>query len=144
VSGAARAPACDNPMPGPDRILLAFLLICVPLYGCGRDSIAPYPPQIWEDLIIQVETRPARVEEGMIEFLIIASREPRRPAHNLLVFISIDDTGAWQQAIQDGHMGVYRRALPVTDPENNVLNVRIRYDDRERIMHFPLAQHEAA
>lgn len=125
----------------PDRILWA-LLVCVLLYGCGRDGISPYPPQIWEDLVIEVETRPARVEEGMIEFLIIASRQPRRPAHNLLVFISIDDTGVWQQAIQDGHMGVYRRALQVTDPENNVLNVRIRYDDRERTLRFPLVQEE--
>lgn len=124
-----------------DRILCT-LLLCSLLSGCGGSGIAPYPPQIWEDLIIEVETRPARVEEGMIEFLIIASRQPRRPAHNLLVYISIDDAGAWIQAIQDGHMGVYRRALKVTDPENNVLNVRIRYDDRERTMHFPLAQKE--
>ncbi len=126
-------------MPKPCRIL-CVLLFCSLLYGCGREGIAPYPPQIWEDLIIEVETRPARVDVGMMEFLVIASRQPRRPAHNLLVFISIDDTGIWQQAIQDGHMGVYRRALQVTDPENNVLNIRIRYDDRERTMHFPLAQ----
>lgn len=126
----------------PDHILW-FLLITLLLYGCGRDGIAPYPPQMFEDVVVQIETRPARVEEGMIEFLVIATREPRRPAHNLLVYISIDDTGVWQQAIQDGHMGVYRRALAVTDPESNVLNVRIRYDDRERILHFPLAQQEA-
>lgn len=76
----------------------------------------------------------------MVEFLIIANRPPRRPAHDLLVFISIDEDGAWQQAIQDGHMGVYRRALNVTDPENNVLNVRIRHDDRDSTLQFPLAQ----
>lgn len=127
----------------PDRRILIVLFSCLfLLYGCGQESIAPYPPQMWEDITIEVETRPARVEEGMIEFLIIATRQPRRPAHNLLVFISIDDTGAWTQAIQDGHMGVYRRALPITDPANNVLNVRIRYDDRERTLEFPLAQSE--
>lgn len=126
----------------PAAHLTLAALIALLMAGCGGSGFAPYPPQMFEDVIIEVETRPARVEEGMIEFLIIASREPRRPAHNLLVFISIDDTGVWQQAIQDGHMGVYRRALAVTDPVNNVLNVRIRYDDRERILQFPLAQAE--
>lgn len=121
--------------------LAAAALLLLP--GCGGSGIAPYPPQTFEDVVIEVQTRPARVEEGMIEFLVIASREPRRPAHNLLVYISIDDTGVWQQAIQDGHMGVYRRALAITDPVNNVLNVRIRYDDRERTLHFPLAQTES-
>ncbi len=112
------------------------------IHGRGVVARQPGSPAGVEDITIEVETRPARVEEGMIEFLIIATRQPRRPAHNLLVFISIDDTGAWTQAIQDGHMGVYRRALPITDPANNVLNVRIRYDDRERTLEFPLAQSE--
>lgn len=118
--------------------MLAALL----LFGCGQGGVEPYPPQVWEDITVQVETRPARIEEGMIEFLVIATRPPRRPAHNLLVYISIDDTGAWTQAIQDGHLGVYRRALPVTDAENNVLNVRILYDNRESVLQFPLAQQE--
>ncbi len=124
-----------------DRRLLPVLLSCLfLLYGCGGERVSAYPSQLWEDITIEIETRPARVEEGMIEFLVIATRQPRRPAHNLLVFISIDDTGAWQQAIQDGHMGVYRRALMITDPASNVLNVRIRYDDRERTLQFPLVQ----
>lgn len=135
----SRLPAMKAMAPDCSRILAA-LLAALLLVACSGSSFAPYPPQVFEDVIIEVETRPARVEEGMIEFLVIATRQPRRPAHNLLIHISIDDTGVWQQAIQDGHMGVYRRALAVTDPVNNVLNVRIRYDDRERTLHFPLAQ----
>lgn len=108
--------------------------------GCARDDASPWPEQRWEDIVIGLETRPLRITSpGMVEFLVVARREPRGPANNLLVNIRIDEEGRWRQAIQDGHLGVYRRAIAVEDPENDVLQVRIEYDNRTGILYFPLA-----
>lgn len=74
----------------------------------------------------------------MNEFLVIATRGRAKPAHDLIVSLSINDTESWQQAIQDGHVGVYRRAIAVPDPVNDVLFVRIEHDNREGILRFPL------
>lgn len=125
------------------RKLAEICLIAVSLVllaACAREDASPYPSQSWEDVVVGLETRPLRIDAaGMVEFLVIATRGPRRPAHNLLVTLRIDDEGNWHQAIQDGHLGVYRRALPVPDPERDVLSVRIQYDNREGILRFPLA-----
>lgn len=115
-------------------------VMCLILFGCSSAGPSNFPAAQWEDITIEVQTRPTKIEQGMIEFLIIATRPPSRPVHNLLITISLDDSGNWIQAIQDGHMGVYRRSLMITNPKNNVLNVRIQYDNREATFHFPLNQ----
>ena len=115
----------------------ALLLL---LSACSKDDIPRYPPQIWEDITVEVETRPTRITRGMIEFLVIATRPPRRPAHDLIVSIRINDKGKWHQAIQDGHVGVYRRAIFVNDPQRDVLVVKLQRDEREGILYFPLRQ----
>lgn len=126
------------------HICCAALLAAL-MAACAREDASPYPPQSWEDVTVEIETRPLRIESaGMVEFLVIATRGPRRPAHNLLVTIRTDEAGNWHQAIQDGHLGVYRRALPVRDPASDVLWVRVQYDNREGILRFPLAVEPAA
>lgn len=107
------------------------------MVGCGE---APelLPAQSWAGIEIQVETRPPLVESGMNEFLIIATRERRKPAHDLVVSLRVDDDGRWQQAIQDGHVGVYRRALPVRDPARATLHVRLQQGSQEGQLRFEL------
>lgn len=124
------------------RAIAPGLLVCSLLLAgaCARDDASPWPPQKWEDITVRLETRPLRITSpGMVEFLVVATREPRGPAHNLLVYIRTDQGGKWHQAIQDGHLGVYRRALAVRDPATDVLEVRIEYDNRVGTMHFPIA-----
>jgi len=116
-------------------ILPGLLLV---LAGCAPSDVQVYPSQTWEDINIIMESRPSRVEKGMNEFLIIATRPPRRPASDLIVSIRINNAGKWYQGIQDGHVGVYRRAIFVEDPLNDVLTVRIEHDDREGMLNFPL------
>ena len=77
----------------------------------------------------------------MNEFLIIASKDVKGrsiPVHDLIISLAINDTGQWQQAIQDGHVGAYRRAMRVTDPATDVLLVRIEQGNRSGILRFPL------
>src|SRR3569832_2590695 len=94
------------------------LLLATLLAACGNSGPA-FPPHTWEDVQIELETRPPRLEEGMNEFLVIATSGHARPAHDLVVSLSINNSDDWQQAIQDGHVGAYRRAMrdpkPATD-----------------------------
>lgn len=98
------------------------------------------PAQTWEDVKIQVETRPPMLEKGMNEFLVIATKIDRRPAHNLVISLRINDRGPWHQAIQDGEVGVYRRAINTAMPETDVLFMRVARDNRETILKFPLSE----
>lgn len=118
--------------------ILGLILPALVLAGCAPSDIPVYPTKKWEDINITIETRPSRAERGMNEFLIIATRPPRRPASDLIVSIRINNTGKWHQGIQDGHVGVYRRAVFVEDPEKDALFVRLEHDDREMILQFPL------
>lgn len=121
----------------------SVLLLAMLLAACGSSGPS-FPPQTWEDVQIELETRPPRLEEGMNEFLVIATRGHARPAHDLLVSLAINNTDHWQQAIQDGHVGAYRRAMRVSDPASDVLFVRIEHDSREGILRFPLGEQQAA
>jgi len=118
------------------RALLVSLSMVL-LAACGGEVVTS-PTQQWKDMSFRIETRPPTIKPGMIEFLVIANRGERKRAHDLLVSLRIGEQGRWTQAIQDGAVGVYRRALRVNDPANDVLNVYIRHKDEETILKFPL------
>lgn len=122
------------------RLSLSLLCLTMLLSACeGPTPVMPV--QTWEGTSIEVETRPPRLEKGMNEFLIIASKNIKGrsiPVHDLIVSLAINDTGKWQQAIQDGHVGAYRRAMRVSDPASDVLLVRLEQGNRSGILRFPL------
>lgn len=122
----------------------ASVILCSALTACDSGPIPSMPAQTWEDVRIQVETRPPLATSGMNEFLIIASREQHKPAHNLMVSLRINEDGRWYQAIQDGHVGVYRRAIAVGDPTQDILYVRIDRDSRQGLLRFPLSEQIAS
>jgi hypothetical protein len=109
------------------------------LSACGG-PVPEMPAQTWEGMRIQIETRPPQLEKGMNEFLVVASRgkDKNIPAHDLIVSLAINDSDHWEQAIQDGFVGVYRRAMLVSDPANDVLLVRIEHKNSEGVLRFPL------
>lgn len=119
------------------RFFLFFLSLA--LMAC-EGPMPEMPAQTWDNMRIQIETRPPRLQKGMNEFLVVASKGKDNgiPAHDLIVSLAINDSDHWEQAIQDGFVGVYRRAMPVSDPANDVLLVRIEHDKREGILRFPL------
>lgn len=114
----------------------ALVLLSGLIAACG-DPIPTLPPKSWADITVVVETRPPVLQSGMNEFIVIASRSDRRSAHDLIVELRINE-GRWRQAIQDGHVGAYRRAMRVDDPQNDVLFVKIEDDNREGVLRFPL------
>ena len=127
------------------NILRLFCLIAlsVMLGSCGGapESATPNPntpPQMWGDVEVIVETRPEIATVGMNEFLVMVTRKPRKPMFDMLVSIRMTESDPWRQAIQDGHVGVYRRSLQVTDPATQGVLVRLEHGDNKVELRFPL------
>lgn len=115
-------------------LLLSFIVL---ISGCSSE-VPSSPKQNWEGLDIWIESRPPVIRPGMMEFLVLANRDKRKPAFDLYVNLRMGPTGKWVQAIQDGHVGVYRRAMRVSDPATEILHVYIRRDGKETVLQFPL------
>jgi len=122
------------------RRSLELLFLLALLAGCSKDGVDELPPQQWRQLNIAVQTHPAPVAVGMNEFVVIVSQRGVRPRYDYLVSIRTDSSDPWKQTIQDGEIGVFRRALLVR-PGQSMLQVRIKYNKEEGILHFPLYQH---
>ncbi|MDQ6991958.1 MAG: hypothetical protein Q9M31_00655 [Mariprofundus sp.] len=107
------------------RFLLLLPVLMMLSCSAGKD-VWQAAPQMWQELTLRVETRPESVSTGMNEFLIIAGHQQRGFINNLLVEVRTDSSGAtWKQAMPDGALGVFRRALPVKDPQHEHLYVRL-------------------
>jgi len=117
-----------------------LLLLCLVLMtsACAPDDEWIAKAQPWDEFFIHYETRPETVRPGMNEFLMIVNRHGKRHIANLLVHIRTDGS-KWRQAIPDGALGVYRRALPVGDVHADHLHVRLRYHGKQGELTFALA-----
>jgi len=118
--------------------IMSVSLILVLCSACG-DNHGSMPTQTWEGFSIEVQTRPPMVVEGMNEFLIIVSRDSK-PAPDLILSIKMKGHKKWHQSIQDGRIGVYRRALSVKNKQQDVLLVHIRRGEGGIILEFPLRE----
>lgn len=108
------------------------------LSACGGRQAADAPPQILGDVEVRVESRPSPPRSGMNEFLVMVTGQRNKPISDLVVSIRTDEQDAWKQAIQDGQVGVYRRAADVAPGARSVLQVLIRRNGTENVLHFPL------
>ena len=125
--------------------LIALLLVIALLVSSGcTDNAQRLPTQTWENLAIAIETRPPTLQKGMNEFLIIINEDQRRPANDLIVTLQIKGRENRAQAIQDGHVGVYRRAIKVDDPATDVLLVQIERGTEVGFLEFHLNQQAPA
>jgi len=118
------------------RVAAGLLLAMVS--ACGADRAADAPPQKWRDMEVRIESRPSPPRAGMDEFLVMVTDGRGRPAYNLIVSLRTSDQNPWKQAIEDGQIGVYRRAVKVEPGANFVLQVQIRRKDAEDVLYFPL------
>ena len=117
-----------------------FFFISVLLLSACMGEIPSSPVQQWEGLDFRIETRPPFISQGMMEFLVVANRPGRKPASSLLVELRVGPTGRWAQAIEDGNVGVYRRAMKVNDPYTDILYVHVRNkENKEGLLEFPLS-----
>ncbi len=115
----------------------AAVSLAVVLVACAQPAGVDTPPQQWHGIDVRVESRPSPPQTGMNEFLVIASGERGRPAYDLIVSLRSSDKDAWKQAIQDGQVGVYRRAAALEVPGRTVLQVQIRRGSEEGVLNFP-------
>ncbi len=119
------------------RLLGLVAVVMLGACGAGDNAWAP-PPQSWQDLTIRIETRPVQLRQGMNEFLVIANRQQRGFTSDLMVDVRTD-ASEWRQAMPDGALGVYRRALPVRDLQHDRLYVRLQRHGERGLLVFPLA-----
>jgi len=132
-----------------------LILISVLLFSACTTEIPKSPTHEWGDYSLHLESRPPIIEKGMMEFLTIVNFEEKLRGWDLIVYYRMGPTGRWVQAIQDGHTGVYRRAMMVDDPENDVLHVHVKKkqtreqklkkeEQKETVFQFPLNYSTAA
>ena len=114
------------------------LLLLGTLSACGGEQGVDIPAQEWQGIEVSVESHPSPPTAGMNEFVVMATGEHHRPIGDLVVSLRTDDHDAWTQAIQDGQLGVYRRAAEVAPGTRDVLQVQIRRNGVESILRFPL------
>lgn len=105
--------------------------------GCAPENLPTLPEQKWQDITVHVEARPTPLRSGASEFWVILNDARGLPVHDVMVNLRADASN-WQQAIQDGHTGVYRRAVLVKDPASAALTVRLRRRDQAGELTFPL------
>jgi hypothetical protein len=116
-----------------------FVALVMLLTACssGEPSWSA-PEQSWKDIAIHIETRPTVLRPGMNEFLVIANRQQRSFSSDLMVDVRTEHTD-WRQAMPDGALGVFRRALPVKDVQKDHLYVRLVRRGERHEMVFALA-----
>ncbi len=117
---------------------IASVALIGALAACGGDHAADLPPQKWHDMEVRVESRPNPPHPGMNEFLVMVTDRRGRPAYDLIVSMRTDDKDEWTQAIQDGQVGVYRRAVRVGAGTRSVLQVRLTRNGTEDTLYVPL------
>ena len=129
--------------------LISVLSLALLLAACSGEIPRSQVKQ-WKEYTFYVESRPPVVTRGMNEFLFVGNFKQRGRAHSLIVGFRIGPEGKWIQAVQDGHTGVYRRAMMVNDPNADVLYVHVRekgeeiQDKGEILLTFPLNYSEQA
>ena len=110
------------------------------LIACTPDPAHRLEPQHWEDILVEIETRPSPPEAGMVEFIVIGTRDRGRPVNDMVVSLRSRDDHKWKQAIQDGYTGVYRTAVLVRDPAIDLLQVELvrNKENKKVVLKFPL------
>ena len=124
--------------------LLLSMILLVALSGCGRSAAYLLPPQIWNNTEFLVEIRPGAPRKGMNEFVVISTQTDGVPGYEYIITIKTDSSDKSSQMIQDGHSGVYRRALEIKDPANETLIVQIVHGkdtDLKTELFYPLSKH---
>jgi hypothetical protein len=117
--------------------------LALALFGCSGDT-QDSPIENWRDLQVHVESRSYGPIPEMKELLVFVNRNRVLPAWDCRVDLRTSDADPWKQAIEDGHVGVYRRAAKVDEREHSVLQVWIRAEGNETILRIPLTHQPAA
>lgn len=122
-----------------NRLKLSGMVLLTLLSACGESAAdKSIPAQQWEGMTVQVETRPTPPETGMDEILVVLTAPSGKPGSNFMVSLRSSDGDQWVQAMEDGGLGVYRRAVVLEPGERSVVQVQLRRDGKEAVLRFPL------
>ncbi|MDQ6974600.1 MAG: hypothetical protein Q9M10_06915 [Mariprofundaceae bacterium] len=118
------------------------IVVCLLLSACSSSTpVWTAPEQAWGKFNVHFETRPEVLHKGMNEFLVFVNRQGKKHIPDLLVKIQINDD-RMQQAMPDGALGIYRRALYVHDEKTDRLHVHLGYHGQEGDLFFALSPHD--
>ncbi len=117
--------------------LRLFVVLVSLLAACSSPNVWTPEAQQWGQFNIHIETRPDVIRQGMNEFMVIVNRKGKTYIPDLLVKIRTSSS-QWTQAMPDGALGIYRRALLVNDMKHDQLYVRLSYHGKEGALTFDL------
>jgi len=117
--------------------LVLLLLLTLLLPACSDVDMPQMPSQQWQELDIALQSRPSPLQTGMNEFWIIATNPRGLPGDDMVVSLGKSRNGPWSQAIQDGHSGVYRRAVRISAGQYSVM-LQLRRGRDQTVLEFPL------
>jgi hypothetical protein len=118
---------------------ISLCLLATGLAACkDRSDTVSISPQHWNEMVVRIETHPNPPLPGMSEIVVIVTGPHGRPSGNLIVSLRGNDSNPWIQAIQDGFIGVYRRAVDIGDNSPASVQVRIQNGDEQKVLLFPI------
>jgi hypothetical protein len=118
-------------------ILLSFLAAGLAACNDGSEPLS-IPAQHWKETDVRIETHPNPPLAGMSEIVVIVTGPHGKPTQDLTISLRGNESMPWVQAIQDGFIGVYRRAVDIGDGEKVVLQVRLQQGTEQKVLLFPL------
>lgn len=122
------------------RSVILLSLLVLGFAGCGNtENQIDIPSEHWKDIDVRIETHPNPPVAGMTEIVAIATGPHGRPVGDMIVSMRANDSMPWVQSIQDGRIGVYRRAVDLGEAASAVkLQVRLQQGEEQAVMLFPM------
>src|SRR5665647_3198503 len=103
-------------------LFILISLLVTGLAACNSESQRiSIPVQHWKGMDVRIETHPNPPLAGMSEIVVIVTGPHGKPTHDLIISLRGNESMPWVQAIQDGFIGVYRRAVDIGEGETVVL-----------------------
>lgn len=119
------------------RKIIAILLLSLIMVACSKGEQNRVPAQLWNDIIFKIETHPYPVKVGFNEIWLKSTKKDGHPASTLIVWLRSNDSAEWVQSVQDGHIGVFRRAVKIEEGDE-YLYVKLKRGEEETVLRFEL------
>ncbi|MBL1432229.1 MAG: hypothetical protein COC09_00245 [Gammaproteobacteria bacterium] len=123
------------------RLILISMLSMLTV-ACSGGEQARVPAQLWNGIIFKIETHPYPVKVGHNEIWLKSTKKEGGPAWSIIVWLRSNESAEWVQSVQDGHIGVFRRAVKIEEGDR-YLSARIKRGKEETELQFELPWHIA-
>lgn len=124
----------------PMALLALALALAFGLSACGSSQESGrIGTRQWGPYQVTVETRPSPPRPGQNEVVVIIAGEHHQPLYDALVTMRAQPSSPWVQAIEDGHVGVYRRAVKFGPEAQANLQVQVQHGNDATILEFPVS-----